>query len=166
MIQVEVPTYAPKATSGNECNGEIAMSIPTVLVVDDDEMDLLLARVFLDKAGIATEVADNAATALAVCAQRAFDAVVLDGCLGGIDGCDLCRTLRAHPALKDTPILMLTGNEDPSYERRAFDAGVDDFLVKTGNWDLVVSRVRRLLAGSPCNSERRQARSPREPNLQ
>jgi DNA-binding NarL/FixJ family response regulator len=61
---------------------------------------------------------------------------------------------------------MLTGNEDPSYERRAFDAGVDDFLVKTGNWDLVVSRVRRLLAGSPCNSERRQARSPREPNLQ
>ncbi len=121
MIQVEVPAYAPKATSGNECNGEIAMNSPAVLVVDDDEMDLLLARVFLDKADIATEVADNAAAALAVCAQRAFDAVVLDGCLGGIDGCDLCRALRAHPALKNTPISLLTGNEDQFEFRFAND---------------------------------------------
>ncbi len=142
------------------------MSSPAVLVVDDDEMDRLLARLFLDKAGIATEVADNAATALAVCAQRAFDAVVLDGCLGGIDGCDLCRTLRAHPALRNTPILMLTGNEDPSYERRAFEAGVDDFLVKTGNWALVVSRIRRLVVGISRHCERSRGQPPRESSLQ
>ena len=73
------------------------------------------------------------------------DVVLLDIGMPGLDGYESCRRLRAMEETAFIPILMLTAMGDDEHLARAFEAGVDDYLVKPLKREQLVLRVKRML---------------------
>jgi diguanylate cyclase (GGDEF)-like protein len=63
----------------------------------------------------------------------------------GLDGYAVCRRLRGDPRFTTTPIVMVTGHEDPTAITLAFDAGATDFIAKPVNWALLPRRLEYIL---------------------
>lgn len=100
-----------------------------ILVIEDNPDILANLYGFLEPLGYELDSARNGAAGLATAAQSRFDAIVLDVMLPGIDGLEVCRTLRRN-FRRDTPILMLTARDTLVDKVLGFDAGADDYLVK------------------------------------
>ena len=101
-----------------------------VLVVEDDGAIRELLRLHLSLSGFEiVEVADGA-TALARGREEAFDVIVLDVMLPGIDGVTVCRSLRTEGANVDTGILMLTALDTESDKVLGLESGADDYITK------------------------------------
>lgn len=80
----------------------------TVLVVEDEAVDRDLIVDALTQAGYAVETAESAGAALARCRERTFDAITLDLLLPDMSGFDLLASLRAEPALRTIPVVVVT----------------------------------------------------------
>ncbi len=114
-----------------------------LLVVEDEvRMAALLRRGFVEE-GYAVDVANNGTDALWLATEAAFDAVVLDVMLPGIDGFEVCRALRETRC--DAPVLMLTARDAVEDRVRGLDAGADDYLTKPFSFAELSARVRALL---------------------
>jgi PleD family two-component response regulator len=121
---------------------------PTVLLVDDDEVNLLLTSIALRERGFSITEAASGERALALLADWSPDVVVLDAIMPGLDGFSACRELRAMPGFQSIPVLMLTGLDDEASINRAYEAGATDFFVKSNQWSLLAGRLRYLLRSS------------------
>lgn len=99
-----------------------------VLIVDDEvRIRVGLVRV-LTRRGFTMDQAGSASEAKGLLLERIYDAVLLDWQLPDETGIDLCSFIRTtHP---DVHVMMLTAREEPSDRLRAFDAGIDDYVVK------------------------------------
>lgn len=113
-----------------------------VLIVDDDPGVAAAVARALELEGHRTEIAADGESALHR-DETAFDAVVLDILLPGIDGLEVCRRLRTTNP--DLPILMLTAKDTTTDQITGLDAGADDYLVKPFSVDVLAARVRALL---------------------
>jgi len=120
---------------------------PTILIVEDDETDRLIVRLFLEQAGYRVLEATNAEDGLDLCGRTRPDLLLVDGLLPFMDGFQMTRTLRAIPEYRDTPILILSGLEEPEWPARALEAGATGFILKSNDWDGLVARIRQYLAG-------------------
>lgn len=118
----------------------------TILIVEDDETDRLIVRLFLEQAGYRVLEADSAESGLELSKRTRPDLMLIDGLLPRMDGFQMCRALRAIPEYRDTPILVLSGLEEPEWPARAIEAGATGFILKSNNWDELVERVRQHLA--------------------
>ena len=118
---------------------------PLALVVDDDARLRLLARTFLEQAGLVVEEAASGEAALAAFEQRHPDIVLLDVTMPGMDGFEACAALRRLPGGDRTPIVMLTGPDDGESITRAYEADATDFAQKPLNGAILAHRVRYLL---------------------
>ncbi|MCB1960908.1 MAG: EAL domain-containing protein [Rhodocyclaceae bacterium] len=117
-----------------------------LLVVDDDDVNRMLACAALEEAGFAVDEANDGVAALAVYQERRPDLILLDVMMPGLDGFETCRRLRAQGAR--VPIIMLTGLEDTASIETAYDSGATDFISKPINWTLLRHRVRYALRAS------------------
>ena len=106
------------------------MSGKRVLIVDDEAPLRFLLSKQLIRAGFETDMASDGASALAAAADGAFDAVVLDVVMPGMDGFEVCRRLKANPRTADTTVLFLSASSSGEFRRRAFTVGADDYLAK------------------------------------
>jgi len=99
-----------------------------ILIVDDEvKIRVGLVRL-LSKRGFPSDQASSVAEAKAMLAEKPYDAVLLDWQLSDGTGLDVCRVIRQlYPSLH---VIMLTARDESSDRMRAFDAGVDDYLVK------------------------------------
>jgi PAS domain S-box-containing protein len=103
----------------------------TLLYVEDNAANVrLLQGVLAMRPGWTLCVAGDGIEALERVAGSAPDAVVVDISLPGMDGFELCRRLRAEPALRKRPIVALSANAMERDRRRGFDAGFDDYFTK------------------------------------
>jgi two-component system response regulator MprA len=114
-----------------------------VLVVDDDRKLRDMLRRALESEGFAVDTAEDGGRALAAISQRAFDLVVLDVLMPGVDGLGVARRLRQRG--DPTPILMLTARDGVPDRVAGLDSGADDYLVKPFSLDELMARVRALL---------------------
>jgi two-component system response regulator MprA len=113
-----------------------------ILVVEDEpRLAATLERV-LGLEGHDVEVAGDGNDALRRARERAFDLVVLDIMLPGLDGIAVCRRLRATGPV---PILLLTALGGTEERVRGLDSGADDYLVKPFAYEELLARVRALL---------------------
>ena len=115
-----------------------------ILVVDDDAM---VARTLVDLLALhdhAAVRADGGETALSLLAAEAFDLVILDLRMPGIDGIETCVRIRERFGAS-LPVLMLTGAPDPQALRQAYEAGADDFLQKPIDNTALILKVRAFL---------------------
>jgi CheY-like chemotaxis protein len=102
-----------------------------VLVVDDDRfIRKLVATTLEDVWEIDLHEAANGLEALEVARYTRPAIVFLDVDMPGLDGIDTCRRLRAHPATRESTIVMLTATQGERTERLAEEAGADLFLTK------------------------------------
>ncbi len=122
---------------------------PCVLVVDDDIGIRRGLRVRLESFGYRANTACNGAQAIGIVNQGTTDVVLLDVKMPGMDGFEVCETIkRTH----DLPIIFLTGAEDPIVRRylpeMSSAVGGDCFLRKPFETRVVLSLVARVLDGS------------------
>jgi two-component system response regulator MprA len=113
-----------------------------ILVVEDDpRLAATLERVLAAEEH-QIEVAADGNEALRRARDRAFDVVVLDIMLPGLDGIAVCKRLRATGPI---PILLLTALGGTAERVRGLDSGADDYLVKPFAYEELLARVRALL---------------------
>jgi two-component system, OmpR family, response regulator len=114
-----------------------------VLYVEDDaEARELIAR-FLGEAGLSVETARDGRLGLERALGRAYDALVLDVKLPGIDGFELIRRIRA--AGVTTPVLCLTALGEVASRVRGLELGADDYLAKPFALAELLARIRALV---------------------
>jgi two-component system phosphate regulon response regulator PhoB len=128
----------------------------SVLVVDDEPDLCRLVCFNLRQAGLAAESAGTAAAGLEAAARLRPLVVVLDVMLPDEPGTEVCRRLRADPALADCGILMLTARGDEQDRVVGFELGADDYVVKPFSPRELVLRVQALARRV---GERRAARA-------
>ncbi len=113
-----------------------------VLVVEDNPDDQMLMRAILSEAHYQLEFAQDGPSALDLIRVAPPDLVVLDWLLPGMDGLSICRYIRRQ---SNIPILMVTSRNAQADLIAAFDAGVDDYMVKPFLKDELLVRTRALL---------------------
>ena len=114
-----------------------------VLVVEDEKRLAATLKRGLSSEGFAVDVALDGTQGLWLAREHAYDAVVLDIMLPGINGYKICGTMREEGNW--TPILMLTAKDGEYDEAEALDTGADDFLSKPFSFVVLVARLRALL---------------------
>jgi adenylate cyclase len=116
-----------------------------ILVVDDRPEGRKLLSARLAHEGHVVRQADGGPQALALAEQEAPDLVLLDVLMPGMDGFEACRRLRAMPAMRAVPIVMVTSLESTDDCVRGLEAGADDFIIKPFKPAELQARVRSLL---------------------
>jgi DNA-binding response OmpR family regulator len=116
-----------------------------VLVVEDEPNIRELVCLHLRHEGYTCDGLADGREALAVTQAQAFDLLVLDLMLPGLDGLSLCRAVRNGQLNADVPILMLTAKREESDKVVGLESGADDYLTKPFGVRELVARVRALL---------------------
>lgn len=106
------------------------MSNEPILVVDDNPLNLKLARLLLSMEGYQVRTAETATAALAVLETFHPRMILMDVQLPGMDGLELTRRLRADPSFDDVLILAVTAFAMAADEQKAKEAGCDGFVSK------------------------------------
>jgi two-component system, sensor histidine kinase and response regulator len=117
-----------------------------ILVVDDQPANIQIVGAVLGKLGHEIIPASDGATALKRVALRLPDLILLDLLMPGMDGCEVCRQLKANPEWKDIPVIFLSAADDKDLIVRALDSGGVDYITKPFNQAELISRVRTQLA--------------------
>jgi two-component system OmpR family response regulator len=120
-----------------------------VLLAEDDPATAGFIVQGLSGHGFTTTVAGTGSEALAIGTADAFDVIVLDRMLPGLEGLDVLRKLRERGIR--TPVLVLTAKGGIADRVAGLDAGADDYLVKPFALEELVARVNALLRRPPIN---------------
>ena len=119
-----------------------------MLVVEDEEALAASVKRGLEADGFAVDLAHDGVDGLWRAQETAYDVIVLDLMLPGMNGFQVCRRLREAEVW--TPILILTAKDGELDETEALDTGADDFLTKPFSHLVLVARLRALLRrGAP-----------------
>ncbi len=121
---------------------DIYPTLPTILVVDDDQRLRTLLVQFLSEHHLRVQAAANAAEARSYLACHSFDVVILDVMMPGETGFDLTKSLRQT---HDIPILLLTARDQLSDKLEGFGCGANDYLTKPFEPEELLARIRALL---------------------
>jgi len=116
-----------------------------VLLVEDDPHIRELVELHLQLEGLTVAASADGNAGLARARADAFDLIILDLMLPGLDGVTVCRAIRRESRNSDVPILMLTARRDESDKVLGLDSGADDYLTKPFGVRELVARVRALL---------------------
>lgn len=118
---------------------------PEILVVEDEQAQLDILAYNLRKAGYTVTTADDGLAAEAALTGWTPDLILLDWMLPGLSGLELARRIRAKPASKSTPILMLTARGEEDDVVRGLDIGANDYVTKPYSMTELMARVRSNL---------------------
>lgn len=120
----------------------------TVLIVDDEETILQMAKRYVINAGYEPVLARSAEEALMAIAKHVPDLVLLDVMMPEMNGFELCRKFREDARLKKIPIIIVTALHSKSDEETALNCGANEFVVKPESARDMEARLHRYL-GSP-----------------
>jgi adenylate cyclase len=112
----------------------------SVLVVDDDAVNRTALQRSLEREGHSVRVAPDGRTALQLLNREAFDVVLLDILMPGMDGFELLKLIQADDRLRDTSVIMISALEDIESVVRSIELGAEDYLPKP--FDPVLLRAR------------------------
>ena len=122
------------------------MDTPKHILVVDNEADLVeLVSYNLKKEGFAVDTASDGETALSKVKKGKYDLIILDLMLPGIQGIELCRTLRAGMKTSGIPIIMLTARSEEVDKILGLEMGADDYMTKPFSPRELAARVKAVL---------------------
>jgi two-component system OmpR family response regulator len=122
-----------------------------ILVIEDDKDVASFIRKGLAQAGCNVDHADNGKDGLFLASTEAYDALVVDRMLPGVDGLTLIRTLRASS--NSTPVLILSALGEVDDRVKGLKAGGDDYLVKPFAFSELLARLEALERRAKSGSE-------------
>ncbi len=123
--------------------GSATLGPMRLLIVEDERRLALSLAKGLRAEGFAVDVVHDGREGLHRAQEGAYDLIVLDIMLPGMNGYRVCGALRA--AGSEVPILMLTAKDGEYDEAEGLDTGADDYLTKPFSYVVLVARVRALL---------------------
>ena len=118
---------------------------PTIIVADDDRTTVMMVQSILRTWKIHCVVAQNGKDAMELTKKLKPDALLLDVSMPDMDGFQVLAALRADPATRDTPIVMLTAAQSEDEVVRGFDLGADDYITKPFRAHEMLVRLKRLV---------------------
>lgn len=118
---------------------------PTILIVDDDAVTVMVLEAMLGQEGYRTVSAADGAGGRAATARHRPDLVLLDVHMPDENGIDVCRALKADPHLAHIPILFVSAEDDVRSKVAGLDAGAVDYVTKPFHRAEVLARVRTHL---------------------
>jgi two-component system, cell cycle response regulator DivK len=122
------------------------VTLPQVLVVDDNEDTRSMYAVLLSAQGFAVRTAANGEEAIAAAEERPA-LIVMDLAMPGLNGWEATRRLKTGARTRDIPVIVLTAHDLDHYRDVAVAAGCDAFLSKPCAIDDLVAEIRKLLDG-------------------
>ena len=120
-----------------------------VLVVDDNEINQQVAKDLLENVGVYIDIAHNGIEALQLVAKQRYDAVLMDLQMPEMDGFTATRRIRNNPRFKDLPIIALTADALGSHRVECRQAGMNDFISKPVDADLLYYRLSQWIKPVP-----------------
>lgn len=123
------------------------MADGSILIVDDNQMNLKLVCLVLQMEGYQVRTAADAEEALEVLANRRPELILMDIQLPGMDGLELTRRLKANPGTRGIVIIAITAYAMKGDEQKALDAGCDGYITKPIDTRSLPGVVARHLGG-------------------
>lgn len=114
-----------------------------ILVADDDQSILDVIKIMLEQVGgyeVSTTVDGESVLEL----QELPDLLLLDLWMSGIDGSEVCKSLKANQKTKDLPVIIFSANRD--VDKISQSAGADDYIAKPFQMDELLAKVERLIS--------------------
>lgn len=126
------------------------MALQKILIVDDDTNICELLRLYLEKDGFETVVANDGEQAVSIAQRSNPDLILLDIMLPKLDGWQVCREIRKT---SDTPIIMLTAKGETFDKILGLELGADDYVSKPFDAKEVIARIKAVLRRSSDKSK-------------
>ncbi|MEQ8167904.1 MAG: response regulator, partial [Candidatus Eremiobacterota bacterium] len=120
-------------------------AVPLILIVDDTRVNLQLLGKILMKVNYELAIANSGYEALDMLREIKPDLILLDIMMPGIDGYDVCKTLKSSPETKDIPVIFLTARSEKEDIVTGFEMGAVDYVTKPFNSSELLARVKTHL---------------------
>jgi PAS domain S-box-containing protein len=130
-----------------------------VLVAEDNEVNQKVTVKILEKLGYRVELAETGKDALAACARRRYDAVLMDGQMPGMDGYEATRRIRERETRggRRVPIIAMTASAMKGDREKCLEAGMDDYVSKPVTPDKLEAVLRKWVGAATAPAERAAA---------
>jgi two-component system, chemotaxis family, chemotaxis protein CheY len=117
-----------------------------VLIVDDQFSVRQMTRMTLEQIGIRNvHESENGRDAIAKAVVQPLDLIISDYNMPEMDGLELLRAVRGHPAVRKLPFILLTGRGDRELVVKAAQAGVNNYLVKPFTADGLREKIEQVM---------------------
>ena len=117
----------------------------TILVVEDNPLNMKLIKVILSSAGVEVLAAENAEEGIEICKTAQPDLVLMDIQLPGMDGLEATRIIKNNTQLNHMPVVALTAHAMEGDEEKAYEVGFDGYITKPIDTDTFMESVRSYL---------------------
>ena len=114
-----------------------------ILIVEDEDAIADIEKDYLELNGFEVTVCSDGTTGMAEALENDYDIYILDVMLPGVDGFEICKTIREK---KDTPIIMVSAKKEDIDKIRGLGVGADDYMTKPFSPSELVARVKAHLA--------------------
>jgi PAS domain S-box-containing protein len=143
-----VPAAVPAAAPAPPTTRIAVLRGARVLLVEDNAMNRQLAQEILQPTGVLLDTAENGPAAIAAVRQAAYNAVLMDVQMPGMDGYETTRRIRATPVGATLPIIALTANAMERDRQDCLAAGMNDFLTKPVDADQLLLTLSHWVGGA------------------
>ncbi len=121
------------------------ISVPKILIVDDQPVNIKLLEYKLQREGMSVHVAYNGHEALQIIPKLQPDLILLDIMMPEVDGMEVCRLLREREETRDVPVIFITARSTKEGKIAGFKAGGDDYITKPIDLDETFARIKTQL---------------------
>jgi len=157
-INFEVSRNASLGKSSVTASFEDSIQGKRVLVVEDNMMNVMVIRQFLQKWGVITEIALNGKEGISRLEEANYDAILMDIHMPEMDGIEATKLIRKmeNPRKRNIPIIALTAENEMQFRQKVYEVGMNDYIFKPFNPDDLKERLGYALF----NSHKRNAQQP------
>ena len=135
----------------------ISMKKTHIMVIDDEEDILELARYNLEREGYEVSCLISGEEAIETIEDKKPDLVLLDLMLPGMDGYEICKMMKRDEKIQHIPIIMLTAKGEESDIVTGLELGADDYITKPFSPKVLIARLRTVLRRSNRKEEQKSA---------
>jgi CheY-like chemotaxis protein len=150
-INFEVSRSASLGKSPRTASFENSIQGKRVLVVEDNMMNIMVLRQFLQKWGVITEIALNGKEGVSRLMESNFDAILMDIHMPEMDGIEATIIIRklADEKKRNVPIIALTAENEMQFRQKVYEVGMNDYIFKPFNPDDLKERLGYALFNNP-----------------
>jgi PAS domain S-box-containing protein len=145
--------------SAKDPSSRAQMATASILVVDDNEVNVKVALAIIGKMGLEVDAASSGQQALTLLANKKYNLVLMDVLMPELDGLQTTRLLREQQATAlnhDVPVIAMTAHDAENYQQQCQDAGMDDYICKPISANIMRECISRWLS----NGEYKRIRNP------
>ncbi len=130
-----------------------------ILAVDDNENNLKILKMILEKEGYSVETLEDGTRAISLIDKLRPDLILLDVLMPGINGFEICREVKENENTKRTPIIIISALNQLDDKLKGIELGADEFLTKPINKRELLTRVKTLLKFKHLDSQLESSRN-------